>query len=122
MTFEERIEEKNEQIKEITTFIENFKRRGDRQKIEEFFLNGCCYWFMRILDERFGRQGQFLYDIKNNHFVYYFPQLNDAVFDIRGYLGSAREQDADYKYWDKYVYCDPLHYSRIVDNCVNLET
>lgn len=114
--------ERQEELKqEIIQFIENFKNRGDKEKIEEFFLNGCCYWFMRILDERFGQQGDFLYDIKNNHFVYYFPQLEDAVFDIRGYLGTAREQDADYEYWDKYVYYDPLHYSRIVNNCIKLE-
>ena len=117
------IEEKYEQIKEITTFIENFKRRGDYQKIEDFFLNGCCYWFMRILDERFGDEGSFLYDIKNNHFVYYFPEL-DAIFDIRGYLGTPHElkNNTDYEYWDKYVYYDPIHYYRICRDCIRLES
>lgn len=117
------IEEKYEQIKEITTFIENFKCRGDYQKIEDFFLNGCCYWFMRILDERFGEKGSFLYDIKNNHFVYYFPEL-DAIFDIRGYLGTPYElkNNTDYEYWDKYVYYDPIHYHRICRDCIRLES
>ena len=103
---------------EVITFIENFKSRGDRKKIEEFFLNGCCYWFAFILDERFNRQGSILYDIKNNHFVY---MIEGNFFVFLGWLGDTPPKDTDYEFWDVYHYYDPIHAQRLHRDCIDLD-
>lgn len=102
----------------IVNFIENFKRRGDKEKIEELFLNGCCYWFASILNERFS--GDIYYDIVENHFLYY-DEFTDCIYDIRGNLGKAK--DTIYQNlvrWD--TYDDESHRYRIVQHCIKLES
>ena len=113
---------------EITDFIEKFKNRngkGNRLAIEEFFMNGNCYWFAKILKERFP-SGKILYDLRNNHFLFYGGQsLNikeEGIFDIRGevteeYLpwllqGTVIE-------WDKYN--DTIHKARIRRDCITFK-
>lgn len=103
-----------ETIKEVTQFIEEFKNRaGNPKEIENFFLNGCCYWFAKILDERFKWQGSIVYNIQDNHFLY---KIVDCYFDIRGLIKN--QDDENIVNWDDYVYTDSTHYNRILKDCV----
>ena len=75
---------------EIGNFIKNFKNRSgerNRKYIEEFFLNGGCYWFAHILKSQFPF-GKILYDLTNNHFLFYGDNIVNVkeagIFDIRG--------------------------------------
>ena len=109
----------------IKNFIENFKNRNgknNRLGIEEFFMNGCCYWFAKILKDRFP-QGIILYDLKNNHFLFYGGNSinikENGVFDIRGEVTEAYLpwilQGAVVE-WDKYN--DSAHKARIQRDCI----
>lgn len=90
------MKEKNEKVEQILDFIAHFKGS------ENVFLNGCCYWFAWILQQRF----PFLtiyYESTEGHFVammwsveYGFNCVRDMpyFFDIRGdvselYRGKA---------------------------------
>lgn len=71
-------------MNEILRFIERFKGS------EDVFLHGCCYWFARILWERFHSQvysativyesveGHFLTEIRTDFYA------KPRFFDIRG--------------------------------------
>ena len=62
---------------EIIQFI--FKFTGS----EEVFLNGCCYWFARILEERFLHHYELYikYEPVEGHFVTW---IHGRFYDVRG--------------------------------------
>ena len=109
----------------INYFIENFKtRNGDKswKTIEDFFLEGCCFWFAQILKARFPF-GKILYDLKNNHFVFYGgDDLNiekNGIFDIRGEVTNAylpRILNGSVVEWSKYE--DFSHKKRLWRDCI----
>ena len=103
-----------ETLNEVNQFIKEFKNRvGNPAEIEKFFLNGCCYWFAKILDERFKWKGSIVYDIQNNHFLY---KIVDCYFDIRGLISN--QSNDNIVIWDDYLYIDSTHYNRILKDCV----
>ena len=61
----------------ILDFIARFKGS------EEVFLHGCCYWFAKILSERFYlREGaEIKYEPVEGHFV---TKINNRFYDVRG--------------------------------------
>ena len=81
---------------------------------EAVFLNGCCYWFARILCERFGNYGAFIaYEPCEGHFI---TIINDRPYDVRGGVAHL--------YWGKMVYemdylCeqDSALYERLMRDC-----
>lgn len=88
-------------MKDIIKFIDHFNGS------EKTFLNGCCYWFAFILQERFHGRGyvvDILHDPVEGHFVARFRKENNndnknavnyKFFDVRG--------DVTNKYKDKYL-------------------
>ena len=84
---------------------------------EDVFLNGCCYWFARILEERFGNYGASIaYEPREGHFI---TVINGRAYDVRG--------DVTHLYWGKTVYnmnelCtqDSALYERLMRDCVDL--
>lgn len=77
-------------MKDVIDFIAHFKGA------EDVFLNGCCYWFAFILQERFHGHGYLVdifYEPVEGHYVSRFiydrysdPSKENEVrfFDIRG--------------------------------------
>lgn len=110
---------------EIKNFIENFKIRNgkaNRLGIEEFFMDGGCYWFSKILNDLFP-QGKILYDLRNNHFLFYGGySLNikeEGIFDIRGEVTEAYLPwllQGTVVEWDRYD--DIAHKARIWRDCI----
>lgn len=95
---------------EVLRFIAKF--RGS----EDVFLNGCCYWFARILEERFGNYGASIaYEPREGHFI---TIINGRAYDVRG--------DVTHLYWGKTLYdlnqldgWDSTLYERLMRDCVN---
>lgn len=95
----------------ILDFIAQFRELG----AENCFSNGMCYWFARILQDRFG--GLITYDLVENHFGFKEIIDTEKVYDITG--------DVTNKYnwvlWIDYQIQDPIHSSRIIRDCINKE-
>ena len=89
---------------EILAFIRRFR---DAQPV---FLNGCCYWFARILAERFC--AEICYDNVSNHFV---GKIGNAYYDVSG------EVHGTYVPWSTYEAFDSLDYARVVRDCIRME-
>lgn len=88
---------------EILKFISLFHKNED-------FLNGLCYWFARILDERF-HCGYIGYDPIACHFVYV---TLEHVYDVRGEIDMPEKVIP----WVKYCDFDELDYCRVLHSCV----
>lgn len=81
---------------------------------ENVFLNGCCYWFARILCERFGNYGASIaYEPREGHFI---TIINGRPYDIRGGVASL--------FWGKTLYdldelngWDSALYERLMRDC-----
>ena len=101
----------NTRNQEILDFINHFRGATDT------FSNGCCYWFARILKDRFPRQDwddfdpEIMYTQIDNHFG---CLIDGIIYDVTG--------DVTYKYkWERWCdieYKDELLYKRIVRDCV----
>lgn len=63
---------------DIQRFIQRFRIHG--KQVEECFTQGCCYWFARILEERF-QGAEIVYDAISNHFA---ARIDGRVYDITG--------------------------------------
>lgn len=116
-------------MEEILDFIKHFSNA------QTTFLHGCCYWFTRILTERFGKSHyvSVLYEPVDGHFVtqirpkkmvmdrngkisYKTDNSYTWLFDVRG--------DVTDLYADKQLYdlqaikaIDPKWYSRLMRDC-----
>ena len=89
---------------EIEKFIARFSDASD------LFTHGQCYWFARILYERFHAYGAKLYyDEVTNHFV---AKINDAFYDATGRVTG------DFCSWDEYPAIDRLNAERIIRDCI----
>lgn len=78
------------------------------------FLHGCCYWFGRILQERFG--GRLLYCPVEGHFV---TEIGSRLYDVTGDV-TAAYADAVRLDWVEMASQEPLQYARIVRDCVDI--
>lgn len=97
--------------KEIIDFIAHFTLKGRYNQVIDSFKFGNCYWFARILYDRFIDQTpEIVYDVVANHFG---TAIRGHIYDITG--------DVTSKYtwidWDNYN--DETHKERIVRDCVN---
>ena len=95
---------------DIKNFIGRFNVSGD---VEKVFTNGCCYWFAKILADRFEQYNPtIVYDAVSNHFA---TKIGDKVYDITGDVTDACET-----YWEDWAsYPDFSHKSRIIADCIN---
>ena len=94
---------------EILGFIQNFKGSKD------VFLNGCCYWFAFILQERFG--GNMMYEPVENHFV---QEIGRRLYDVSGDV--TEEYTSEHlMFWDDMESYDASLYQRLLRDCVRKE-
>lgn len=91
---------------EVLNFIERFQTKDTI----EVFTKGCCYWFARILEERFG--GCMYYNPIANHFA---TSIQGCLYDITGKIKTTKE----WVLWFCYELDEPLDSERINKNCIN---
>lgn len=81
------------------------------ENIDVVFTEGCCYWFAKILYDRFADTPDIMlmYDEVQNHFG---TRINGAVYDITGDVSNKY----DWKPWN--VVSDTLLRERIIRDCI----
>lgn len=99
---------------EILSFISRFTNGGRYHEVIEVFTCGACYWFAKILYERF-RQHEgdadvvIMYDSVVNHFG---CRIWDRIYDI---TGDCTEQYD----WSRWPVFEDLSWERkIVRDCI----
>lgn len=95
---------------QVLDFINSFKEKHPLE-IEDVFSNGYCYWFAKILDERFMPKSQIYYLPIRNHFI---TKIEDKFYDITGEIIPDEEP---YE-WTTYKIFDCLEYERIRRDCI----
>lgn len=94
--------------KDIANFIDKRFPESGR------WVNGNCYFFAVILKDVFG--GDIVYDPIDGHFLLQFR--NGDLYDYTGKVDLPEKQLNALVDWDTYAFVDPLHYSRIVRDCI----
>lgn len=107
--------------KKIKQFIDSFTHSGKLKEVENIFSYGGCYWFARILYDRFyllelETDGDILYDPIINHFA---CRINDRIYDITGDITDSSIYD--WCSWSDYTEIDELETERIVKYCIRME-
>ena len=95
---------------EVVSFIDHFQNLGTI----DIFTNGCCYWFAKILEERF--EGSIMYNPVDNHFA---TLIDTHLYDILGEIPGDIRIDDNWYFWDEYEKLDPLETGRIYKYCIN---
>ena len=100
---------------DILNFIKHFQNEGTIKT----FTQGCCYWFAKILDERFNfdlPEDGIYYNEIDNHFATVINAVD--LYDITGYLGDIRELEG-WEHWQEFMYKDSLLTERIFRDCID---
>ena len=95
--------------KEILSFIGRFTSNGRKSEVIDTFTQGCCYWFARILKERFPA-GKIVYDSVENHFA---CSIGGNEYDITGNVTGQ------YSFVTWKSFSDKLERQRIKRDCIN---
>ena len=93
----------------VLDFIKRFQNDGTIT----VFTSGCCYWFARILFDRFQAECEavrIMYDPVANHFV---TEIAGRLYDITG------DVTLNYNTVDWNQYCDEIHKQRLIKQCIN---
>lgn len=77
---------------DVLSFIKIFRRYSDSV---ELFTNCACYWFAKILNERFPSS----YIVYNPEDVHFATWIDGDVYDITGILDSVNDPWFD---WEQY--------------------
>ena len=96
-----------------TDKIENFINR--RFPEDCHWKDGNCYFFALILNSVFS--GKICYDPIDGHFLFY-SLLYDSYYDWSGVVELDEDQKKCLINWETYKYEDPIHYNRIVSDCI----
>lgn len=95
-------------------FIKRFKEAANPTEIENCFLHGNCYWFAKILIDRFIDCSLYYLPIEN-HFI--VRDINGDFYDIRGKIAPSEKP----YFWRAYKMLDHLETERIIRDCINKE-
>lgn len=90
----------------VIKFIKYFQNEGTIK----VFTEGCCYWFAKILSDRF--LGLMMYNPIDNHFA---TIINTKLYDITGEIPWTK----DWYEWNKYKELDSLETERIYKYCID---
>ena len=96
--------------KVILDFINNFKNA------QETFLNGCCFWFAFILQERFG--GTMMYEPVENHYV---QEIGGRLYDVSGDVTERYGSSKHLMRWADMEQFDSILYRRLIRDCIKKE-
>lgn len=105
----------------INHFIDRFTHGGELKEVKNIFSYGGCYWFARILYDRFymlelETDGDILYDPVLNHFA---CRIDDRIYDITGDITNSSIYG--WRSWNEYAEIDELETNRIIKYCILLE-
>lgn len=97
-----------DKVVEVAQFL---KRFHSSENITDVFSFGCCYWFAKILYDRFYMTygATIMYDEVENHFG---TKINGFVYDITGDVTSKYE----WRPWSDLD--DDLLRGRIIRDCI----
>lgn len=99
--------------KAVLDFIKRFTQNGKNQGTIDSFTNGCCYWFAKILSERFRKRNpKLMYDQVENHFG---CRIGDIIYDITGDVTDKYKWET----WGSVRREDELLAKRINRDCIN---
>lgn len=93
--------------REVITFIKHFQT----PETIKVFTQGCCYWFAKILHERF-ENSRIVYNPVSGHFACHYDGL---IYDITGCLGGPTE---NWFLWSVYQKVEPLDSERVRRYCI----
>jgi hypothetical protein len=92
----------------ILDFCKQFRSLG----AENCFSNGMCYWFARILEDRFAHEGTtIVYSEIPNHFG---CRICDKIYDITGEVTNKY----NWQDWNLLPWTDLLLAKRVLRDCV----
>ena len=99
---------------DVIQFINRFTDNGRRTEVIDAFTSGCCYWFARILRERFicYYPSIIVYAQIDNHFG---CRIGGEVYDITGIVTNQRSWEP----WKDVVMSDENLASYIARDCIN---
>lgn len=103
--------DKNAAIKkEILDFIQKFQNDGTI----EVFTEGCCYWFTKILCERF-EMSNYKTEIMYNQILGHFAaNIEGTLYDITGEICN----DEHWMSWDKFRTSEPIYSNTVINGCI----
>lgn len=102
----------------ILNFIKRFQNEGTIKT----FTQGCCYWFAKILDERFNsfeHESGIWYNEIDNHFA---TLIDLHLYDITGDLGYIvnNQELENWCSWEDYLVAgDELNANRVIRDCID---
>lgn len=94
----------------IIDFITHFSNFGT--EVIDCFTKGNCYWFARILQERFS--GTIMYNPVDGHFA---TEIDGDLYDITGRIDKV---SGPWEIFDLF-HMDNLQFLRIFRQCVRFE-
>ena len=97
-------------IKTVIRFINEFTGGGRNEQVINCFMNGCCYWFAKILKDRFAHS-DVMYSDRENHFG---CRIGRRVYDITGEVTNAY----DWEPWADFIYREPRQAALITQGCI----
>lgn len=103
----------------ILNFIARFTNNGKRQEVIECFSCGCCYWFAKILWDRFtfeviDTNSDIVYDPIINHWA---CRIDNRIYDITGDITDNKEYS--WHDWNIFMYQDISLTKRLYRDCIN---
>lgn len=103
--------DKNAAIKkEVLDFISKFQNDGTIK----IFTEGCCYWFAKILCERF-KMPNYKTDLMYNQVSGHFAAIIDGnMYDITGEIPSSDE----WTLWDTWRKEEPVYGKTVIRDCI----
>ena len=76
------------------------------------WLDGNCYYFALILQDRFG--GDIYYDVIDGHFA---CMIAGVLYDWSGIVDDSEDDGHRWIAWDRFYEYDSLQFERIVKDC-----
>ena len=94
---------------------------------ENTFLYGCCYWFAKILQDRFGNvhddgsYSEIFYEPVKGHFIFGIHEDEGwHYFDVRGDVTDLYNKEGITLYSiTDLIYKEPYWYERLMRDCRN---
>ena len=108
----------------VLKFIARFTNNGKRQEVIDTFSCGCCYWFAKILWDRFcfnepiNSRGKIytVYDPIINHWA---CCIDYRIYDITGDITDNEEYQ--WHDWNRFMYQDISLTKRLYRDCINFD-
>lgn len=106
---------KSHSYPEITDFICQFLQEND--EVQTGFLYGNCYWFAKILEQRFSLEHKYHCNLYYNQILNHFSlAIEDELFDASGLIGPIYQ--SGWVPWWHYKIVEPNDSYRVVRDCV----